>query len=142
MRLHVVRVALVAALLATACASNDPVESAAPTTTEPAVESTLPSTDEAEADVDDFVADIEPTTDEASTSSGAPASTTTAADTTTSEAETIVAPTSTTTTSTTAAPETTTTAQPGELVDLVGGGQLDLNSIEGTDTVLWFWAPW
>lgn len=29
-----------------------------------------------------------------------------------------------------------------QLVDLVGGGQIDLNSIEGTDTVLWFWAPW
>lgn len=36
----------------------------------------------------------------------------------------------------------TTEAPVGELVNLVGGGQLDLNSIEGTDTVLWFWAPW
>lgn len=23
-----------------------------------------------------------------------------------------------------------------------GGGQLEWNSIEGQDTVLWFWAPW
>ena len=35
-----------------------------------------------------------------------------------------------------------TTAPAGALVELVGGGQLDLNSIQGTDTVLWFWAPW
>jgi hypothetical protein len=31
-------------------------------------------------------------------------------------------------------------------VSLVGetttGGQIDFNSLEGTDTVLWFWAPW
>jgi hypothetical protein len=31
---------------------------------------------------------------------------------------------------------------PVEPVALVGGGQLDIGSIEGTDTVLWFWAPW
>ena len=24
----------------------------------------------------------------------------------------------------------------------VGGGQIDLGSVEGTDTILWFWAPW
>ena len=42
---------------------------------------------------------------------------------------------------TTAAP-TTTAIQPGDYVNLVGGGQIDLNSIEGQDTVLWFWAPW
>ena len=59
----------------------------------------------------------------------------------------------------TEAPVTTTTAEPAsvgsstaettevpvvdaDLVDLVGGGQLDLNSIVGQDTVLWFWAPW
>ncbi len=23
-----------------------------------------------------------------------------------------------------------------------GGGQLDFGSLEGQDTVLWFWAPW
>jgi hypothetical protein len=22
------------------------------------------------------------------------------------------------------------------------GGQIDFNSLEGSDTVLWFWAPW
>lgn len=31
-------------------------------------------------------------------------------------------------------------------VSLVGqtaaGGQIDFNALEGTDTVLWFWAPW
>jgi thiol-disulfide isomerase/thioredoxin len=26
--------------------------------------------------------------------------------------------------------------------DLVGGGEFDAASLEGTDTVLWFWAPW
>ncbi len=39
-------------------------------------------------------------------------------------------------------PTTTTAAPVGDLVNLVGGGQLDLNSVQGTDTVLWFWAPW
>jgi ABC-type glycerol-3-phosphate transport system substrate-binding protein len=28
------------------------------------------------------------------------------------------------------------------VVSTVAGGQLDLASIEGQDTVLWFWAPW
>ena len=37
---------------------------------------------------------------------------------------------------------TTTTVAPGVMVDLVGGGQLDLNSLEGQDVVYWFWAPW
>lgn len=57
--------------------------------------------------------------------------------------ETTSAPTtaaSTTEPPTTVAP--TTEAPAGDFVNLVGGGQLDLNSIEGTDTVLWFWAPW
>ena len=48
---------------------------------------------------------------------------------------------STATTESTTTPDSTT-APAGALVDLVGGGQLDLNSIQGTDTVLWFWAPW
>lgn len=42
----------------------------------------------------------------------------------------------------TTVPETTVLLVEPDLVSLVGGGQLDLNSIEGTDTVLWFWAPW
>lgn len=52
--------------------------------------------------------------------------------------------TATTTTPAPAASESPSSSQApvGELVNLVGGGQLDLNSIEGTDTVLWFWAPW
>lgn len=50
--------------------------------------------------------------------------------------------TSAATEATTTAPETTIAEVPGDLVVLVGGGQLDLNSIEGQDTVLWFWAPW
>lgn len=49
---------------------------------------------------------------------------------------------STTSSSTTTSPGETTSAVTAELVPLVGGGQLDLNSIEGQDTVLWFWAPW
>ena len=66
--------------------------------------------------------------DESVTSSQPPASTAAPADSSSS---------STSTSST-----TTTEAPAGDLVDLVGGGQLDLNSIEGQDTVLWFWAPW
>ena len=62
-----------------------------------------------------------------------------ASDVTTTAAPAVTTPSSTTTT--TEAPLTTTAAT-GQLVNLVGGGQLDLNSIEGTDTVLWFWAPW
>ena len=30
---------------------------------------------------------------------------------------------------------------PGSLA-LVSGSQIDAGSIEGQDTVLWFWAPW
>jgi len=26
--------------------------------------------------------------------------------------------------------------------DTVAGGQIELTSLEGQDTVLWFWAPW
>ncbi len=28
------------------------------------------------------------------------------------------------------------------MVATADGGQIDLGSLEGTDTVLWFWAPW
>ncbi len=54
-----------------------------------------------------------------------------------------VAPTTSvsTTTSTTTTSTTTTTAAPA-VWNLVGGGQIDPGSIEGQDTVLWFWAPW
>ena len=34
-----------------------------------------------------------------------------------------------------AAPEISTLAT-------VSGGQIDINDLEGTDTILWFWAPW
>ena len=40
------------------------------------------------------------------------------------------------------APDETGTAVAAEPVALVGGGQFDLGSLEGQDTVLWFWAPW
>lgn len=30
----------------------------------------------------------------------------------------------------------------GPVFETVDGGTFDLGSIEGTDTVLWFWAPW
>ena len=30
----------------------------------------------------------------------------------------------------------------GTIVDTAAGGQIDFGSLEGTDTVLWFWAPW
>lgn len=34
-------------------------------------------------------------------------------------------------------------AAPEPLVaDTVDGGQVDFNDLEGTDTLLWFWAPW
>jgi hypothetical protein len=52
----------------------------------------------------------------------------------------------------TSAPETTTEAPASEeqssaeavpvVYDTVAGGQLDFGSLEGQDTVLWFWAPW
>ena len=29
-----------------------------------------------------------------------------------------------------------------EVIDTLSGSQLDLGSLEGQDTVLWFWAPW
>jgi len=29
-----------------------------------------------------------------------------------------------------------------ELVATAGGGQIDWNSLQGQDVVLWFWAPW
>lgn len=31
---------------------------------------------------------------------------------------------------------------PGAVLPTVAGGQIDLGSLEGLDTVLWFWAPW
>ena len=29
-----------------------------------------------------------------------------------------------------------------EMIPTADGGQIDLGSLEGTDTILWFWAPW
>jgi len=29
-----------------------------------------------------------------------------------------------------------------ETLPTVNGGQIDVASLEGTDTILWFWAPW
>lgn len=48
----------------------------------------------------------------------------------------------TTTTDDTTAETTTAAPASADQVGLIGGGQFDLGSIEGTDTVLWFWAPW
>jgi hypothetical protein len=31
---------------------------------------------------------------------------------------------------------------PQFIAPTVGGSQLDFGSLEGQDTVLWFWAPW
>ena len=31
---------------------------------------------------------------------------------------------------------------PDVLVPTVSGGQIDFGALHGTDTVLWFWAPW
>jgi hypothetical protein len=28
------------------------------------------------------------------------------------------------------------------VADTLGGGQLDGTSLAGTDTIVWFWAPW
>ncbi len=39
-------------------------------------------------------------------------------------------------------PDAPTSRSETQLVDLAGGGQLDWNSIQGRDVVLWFWAPW
>lgn len=35
-------------------------------------------------------------------------------------------------------------ADPGAaaMAPTADGGQIDLGSLEGTDTILWFWAPW
>ena len=33
-------------------------------------------------------------------------------------------------------------AYPDVVVSTVAGGQIDFGSLEGQDTVLWFWAPW
>ncbi len=35
-----------------------------------------------------------------------------------------------------------TSQSEANFVDLAGGGQLDWNSLQGRDVVLWFWAPW
>lgn len=39
-------------------------------------------------------------------------------------------------------PDPPTSRSDTQLVDLAGGGQLDWNSLQGRDVVLWFWAPW
>lgn len=39
-------------------------------------------------------------------------------------------------------PDPATSESEANLVDLAGGGQLDWNSLQGRDVVLWFWAPW
>ncbi len=39
--------------------------------------------------------------------------------------------------------EPTASGPPGSVtVDQLGGGELSLASLDGQDTVLWFWAPW
>jgi hypothetical protein len=38
----------------------------------------------------------------------------------------------------TSAPDTALTGS----VETLAGGQIELTSLEGQDTVLWFWAPW
>ncbi len=53
-------------------------------------------------------------------------------------APTTAVPSTTSTTTTT----TTTTTEAPAVWNLVGGGQIEPGSIEGQDTVLWFWAPW
>ncbi len=44
-------------------------------------------------------------------------------------------------TQTSVGPSSTTPAE-ATVVATVGGGQLDWNSLQGRDVVLWFWAPW
>ncbi len=36
----------------------------------------------------------------------------------------------------------TAAATTAGVLPTASGGQLDLGSLEGTDYVLWFWAPW
>lgn len=38
--------------------------------------------------------------------------------------------------------ETTESTFPQLTVPTVAGGQFEFGSLEGQDTVLWFWAPW
>lgn len=40
------------------------------------------------------------------------------------------------------AEDQTTAAVDAGVLPTVGGGQIDTNTLEGTDTILWFWAPW
>ena len=40
------------------------------------------------------------------------------------------------------ASQSSETAATERVVATAAGGQIDLNALEGTDTVLWFWAPW
>ncbi len=40
-----------------------------------------------------------------------------------------------------APPATSSTPNPG-VVPTADGGQIDFGSLEGSDTLLWFWAPW
>ena len=120
-------VALSAALAAAACGGTDTVSvesvtPAAPSVTEP---TTTPAPSVTEATTIFSTATSSTTTSSMTPSSMARRNTTI----------------SSLATPTTTAPSTTAPVEP-ELVDLVGGGQLDLTSIEGTDTVLWFWAPW
>ena len=35
-----------------------------------------------------------------------------------------------------------TSESEANLENIAGGGQLDWNSLQGRDVVLWFWAPW
>ena len=109
-----VRAAVLAiALLAASCASTATVDSAS----------------EAPVSSAESPAVVEETPSSAADEPSAPATPTTEATTTAPAPAASEAPSS-------------SEAPVGELVNLVGGGQLDLNSIEGTDTVLWFWAPW
>lgn len=42
----------------------------------------------------------------------------------------------------TAAPQNAAAGFPSFVAPTVDGGQIDFASLEGQDTVLWFWAPW
>ena len=42
----------------------------------------------------------------------------------------------------TACSSTTNHNEVGLIGQTASGGQIDFNALEGTDTVLWFWAPW
>ena len=116
-RCHLAVVVTSIALFASACAQTTTDQTtSAPQTTEPALEAAG--------------ADANP---ESTTAPSPPSSPSTVTSTT---------PQSTSTTESADVPATAGPGLPTLVADTVGGAQIDTNSLEGQDVVVWFWAPW